>query len=188
MSSRRLRSRLWRSVLFLGNGLPRSRCSLAMTGVLLAVRCGIKNVGLSRHLNYSLFIIHYSFTKKSPSVRMRIFLCWRYLFSRPVTRQVSSAKVCLTSVFGMGTGGPTPQSTPTIYCSEVPNSYIVQHRSSLVKKNGDPYRIRTDVNGVRGRCLNHLTNGPHLYCNLQTSKGRENSWCTFRDSNPGPTD
>ena len=26
--------------------------------------------------------------------------------------------------------------------------------------NGDPYRIRTDVNGVRGRCLNHLTNGP----------------------------
>ena len=38
---------------------------------------------------------------------------------------------------------------------------------------GDPYRIRTDVNGVRGRCLNHLTNGP---------------WCTFRDSNPGPTD
>ena len=26
--------------------------------------------------------------------------------------------------------------------------------------DGDPYRIRTDVNGVRGRCLNHLTNGP----------------------------
>ena len=25
---------------------------------------------------------------------------------------------------------------------------------------GDPYRIRTDVNGVRGLCLNHLTNGP----------------------------
>ena len=30
----------------------------------------------------------------------------------------------------------------------------------LVKECGDPYRIRTDVNGVRGRCLNHLTNGP----------------------------
>ena len=44
---------------------------------------------------------------------------------------------------------------------------------SVKRKNGDPYRIRTDVNGVRGRCLNHLTNGP---------------WCTFRDSNPGPTD
>ena len=41
------------------------------------------------------------------------------------------------------------------------------------KNLGDPYRIRTDVKGVRGLCLNHLTNGP---------------WCTFRDSNPGPTD
>ena len=30
----------------------------------------------------------------------------------------------------------------------------------LFKECGDPYRIRTDVNGVRGRCLNHLTNGP----------------------------
>ena len=30
---------------------------------------------------------------------------------------------------------------------------------------GDPYRIRTDVKGVRGLCLNHLTNGPlvHLH-------------------------
>ena len=31
---------------------------------------------------------------------------------------------------------------------------------SFFAKFGDPYRIRTDVNGVRGRCLNHLTNGP----------------------------
>ncbi len=28
---------------------------------------------------------------------------------------------------------------------------------------GDPYRIRTDVKGVRGLCLNHLTNGPLWY-------------------------
>ena len=28
-------------------------------------------------------------------------------------------------------------------------------------RNGDPYRIRTDVKGVRGLCLNHLTNGPY---------------------------
>ena len=40
-------------------------------------------------------------------------LCWRYLFFRPVSRQVSSAQVSLTSVFGMGTGGPSLQSTPT---------------------------------------------------------------------------
>ena len=33
-------------------------------------------------------------------------------------------------------------------------------KSFLPERTGDPYRIRTDVNGVRGRCLNHLTNGP----------------------------
>ena len=47
------------------------------------------------------------------------------------------------------------------------------HVKYILKNLGDPYRIRTDVKGVRGLCLNHLTNGP---------------WCTFRDSNPGPTD
>ena len=34
-------------------------------------------------------------------------LCLRYLFSRPVTRHLSSAYMSLTSVFGMGTGGPS---------------------------------------------------------------------------------
>ena len=51
-----------------------------------------------------------------------------------------------------------------------PCQYLLGHRPF---RTGDPYRIRTDVNGVRGRCLNHLTNGP---------------WCTFTDSNRGPTD
>ena len=41
-------------------------------------------------------------------------LCWHYLFSRPVTRQLSSAYMSLTSVFGMGTGGPSWQSIPTM--------------------------------------------------------------------------
>ena len=50
------------------------------------------------------------------------------------------------------------------------NKHTIHFSSSLVKALyksnteclicGDPYRIRTDVNGVRGRCLNHLTNGP----------------------------
>ena len=40
-------------------------------------------------------------------------LCSRYLFSRQVTLQVSSAYMSLTSVFGMGTGGPSWQSIPT---------------------------------------------------------------------------
>ena len=29
-------------------------------------------------------------------------------------------------------------------------------------KNGDPWGNRTPVTGVRGRCLNRLTNGPHI--------------------------
>ena len=36
------------------------------------------------------------------------------LSSRSVTRQVLSAQVSLTSVFGMGTGGPSPLKTPTV--------------------------------------------------------------------------
>ena len=43
-----------------------------------------------------------------------LFLCVGVdLFSRPVARQVSSAQVSLTAVFGMGTGGPSPLKTPT---------------------------------------------------------------------------
>ena len=92
----------------------------------------------------------------------------------------------LTSVFGMGTGGPSSQSLPTrldgfeaiVYVKSFSalNSFIlpllfVAVNSSFSKsntlvlecvRNGDPYRIRTDVKGVRGLCLNHLTNGPHF--------------------------
>ena len=83
--------------------------------------------------------------------------CWRYLFSRPVARQLSSAVMSITSVFGMGTGGPSCQSTPTLLSTCLSRS--AASRSLLC---GDPYGIRTHVNGVRGRCLNHLTNGPSI--------------------------
>ena len=43
--------------------------------------------------------------------------------------------------------------------------WILAHLLALVKDFsqgiGDPYRIRTDVKGVRGLCLNRLTNGPY---------------------------
>ena len=68
------------------------------------------------------------------------------LSSRDVAIQVFSAPVSLTTVFGMGTGGTSPQSTP----AEQRNSLFV----------GDPWGNRTPVTGVRGRCLNRLTNGP----------------------------
>ena len=43
------------------------------------------------------------------------YSCWHYLSSRAVTRQVLSAYMSLTSVFGMGTGGPSWQSIPTMW-------------------------------------------------------------------------
>ena len=98
--------------------------------------------------------------KKSPVPTYGV-LCSRYLSSRAVARQVLSAQVSLTSVFGMGTGGPSPQSIPTHYGWLLTTFYIY----ILLDEDhlGDPYRIRTDVNGVRGRCLNHLTNGPLVH-------------------------
>ena len=45
------------------------------------------------------------------------------------------------------------------------NARIIAPKTAVVNWNfsGDPSRIRTDVNGVRGRCLNHLTNGPLVH-------------------------
>ena len=97
-------------------------------------------------------------------------LCRHYLSSRAVASQVLWAHVSLTSVFGMGTGGPSPQSAPTSY---ILTAFTVKININLSKKGGDPWESRTPVCGVRGRRLDHLTNGP---------------WCAFRDSNPGPTD
>ena len=57
-------------------------------------------------------------TPRQGTKKLRSFdrsLCWRYLSSRAVTRKVLSAQMSLTSVFGMGTGVPSPQSTPTIW-------------------------------------------------------------------------
>ena len=55
---------------------------------------------------------------------------------------------------------------------------------SIWRKSGDPYRIRTDVKGVRGLCLNHLTNGP---CALYIKHVNVFIyWSAFGDSNPGP--
>ena len=47
---------------------------------------------------------------------------------------------------------------PFLYKASLPGVPLLALHSLIYL--GDPYRIRTDVNGVRGRCLNHLTNGP----------------------------
>ena len=105
-------------------------------------------------------------SKGSGLVRPDPSLCWRYLSSRAVSSQVLWAQMSLTAVFGMGTGGPSPQSTPTILIIAQTTTKIninfsirVSHNTKLVS-NGDPYGNRTHVCGVRGRRLNRLTNGP----------------------------
>ena len=39
-------------------------------------------------------------------------------------------------------------------------TYLIRFFFLCQEKSGDPYLIRTDVKGVRGLCLNHLTIGP----------------------------
>ncbi len=60
--------------------------------------------------------VNSSRTKKEreESFRFPLFCVGVYLSFRAVTSQVLSARVSLTSVFGMGTGGPSPLATPTI--------------------------------------------------------------------------
>ena len=52
----------------------------------------------------------------------------------------------------------------TINTNSMDGCYTIVYIKAFVAEiTGDPYRIRTDVNGVRGRCLNHLTNGPLVH-------------------------
>ena len=78
--------------------------------------------------------------KKEAAAFLQLLLCVSaVLSSRAVASQVLSPLMSLTSVFGMGTGGPS---------------------SLLVLTYGDPCGNRTHVWGVRGPRLNLLTNGP----------------------------
>ena len=52
--------------------------------------------------------------KKNPERMLRILCVGVDLSFQSVARQVLSALVSLTSVFGMGTGGPSPSETPTM--------------------------------------------------------------------------
>ena len=52
--------------------------------------------------------------RKNPSESDGFHYVGISLFFRAVTSQVFSAPLSLTSVFGMGTGGPSASSTPTV--------------------------------------------------------------------------
>ena len=53
--------------------------------------------------------------KNAPAIAEALSNVGDDLSSQSVSRQVFSALVSLTSVFGMGTGGPSPLKTPTIF-------------------------------------------------------------------------
>ena len=87
-------------------------------------------------------------------------LCWRYLSSQAVASQVLWTEMSLTTVFGMGTGVPSSQLTPTVFFFQKTFVIITPLRYYVKKKIGDPWENRTPVYGVRGRRLSRLTNGP----------------------------
>ena len=101
------------------------------------------------------------------------------LFSHLVAKALFSAPQSLTSVFGMGTGGPSASSTPTMHFSSgdscgnrpkaLPSDLIPETKSCILslavykclRLFGDSCGNRTRVAGVRGRSLNRLTNEPY---------------------------
>ena len=91
----------------------------------------------------------------------------RALSFRSVSAQVLSPRQSLTSVFGMGTGGPSALKRPTVCqrCVIFPERF----RSGIVTAAELNFRVR---NGNGWTLCAHSTD----------------FWCTFRDSNPGPTD
>ena len=112
--------------------------------------------------------------------------CWHYLFSQAVARQVSSAYMSLTSVFGMGTGGPSWQSIPTSFDGNQPIFYVKILTDSNSKKIITP-TVYT-VNGFL--MVTHTGFEPMLTAweAAVLTTWPMGHWCTFRDSNPGPTD
>ena len=98
-------------------------------------------------------------SKKMPTLLDGHFDVGISLFFQAVTSQVFSAPLSLTSVFGMGTGGPSASSTPTILLY-----LFFPSLRSLYHLYGDSCGNRTRVAGVRGRSLNRLTNEPSV-CN-----------------------
>ena len=67
------------------------------------------------------------YKKTTRKLRVVSFCVGENLFFRAVTSQVSSAPASLTSVFGMGTGGPSRQSTPTVFAASLDSSIIIPH-------------------------------------------------------------
>ena len=86
-------------------------------------------------------------------------LCRHYLSFQAVASQVFSARVSLTAVFGMGTGGPSPQSAPTYYfnCFHSQNLYCVPPECSHSRGSGTPSGTRTLDTLIKSQVLYQLS-------------------------------
>ena len=81
----------------------------------------------------------------------RFVSCWLYLSSRQVTLQVLSARTSLTSVFGMGTGGPSSQSKPTCLPYTLKTEHCVplqSFESSLSLRFGQAFGLLVSVSSM----------------------------------------
>ena len=76
-----------------------------------------------------------------------IYSVGNYLSSQAVASQVFSALMSLTTVFGMGTGGPSSLSIPTVVCSAVVWAHL----------NGAPTGIRTRDTLIKSQVLYQLS-------------------------------
>ena len=90
-----------------GHLAPRKRCFVKK------FRHDIKNVLLKSYPDMPENNV-FGHKKNNHPIGWLLLCVGIFLFFRIVTNQVSSAPLSLTSVFGMGTGGPSTSSTPTM--------------------------------------------------------------------------
>ena len=78
------------------------------------VKCEMRNVKFLLRFHFVLWVLLSPFLQDLGTVFRSLLSCVGIeLFSRTVSRKVSSPLQSLTSVFGMGTGGPSAFVTPT---------------------------------------------------------------------------
>ena len=110
--------------------------------------------------------------RKKPFLKKGMASVGHDLFSRPVARRVSSALQSLTTVFGMGTGGPSALMTLTVFRFACVGFDLSSR--AVARRVLSALQSLTTVFGMG-------TGGPSALI-------KPTLWCTFRDSNPGPTD
>ena len=106
--------------------------SVAVFMLALSIFLGRPSIVLAKKVSGGHFPPELFENKKRIKPKLDSSLCWHYLSSRAVARQVLSAQTSLTSVFGMGTGGPSLQSIPTRMDGFQPIFYISKALSLLI--------------------------------------------------------